>query len=265
MNAASEAFLARFIEVWTTQGVVAALDLADRHAEDVGSLANEERQLIASRISELAIHNHEEALAAKPEPVLRRMLAFAESRLGVQHYAVADILGAFGRLLMACDRDAEAEALLLRELTINEANVREHHHRIPYRTYTLDNLLGHYFALKRFDDAATLLEKQLAILGPEASHDYAALTLLNLGKSYLGQHRFSDAEAKLLSAYAYFENKPKTKGLGYNLYGNYSPHMTRTAHAPAGPAAGVARASRMAVRALRPLRRPVSTMEQRAA
>ena len=46
---------------------------------------------------------------------------------------------------------------------------------------------------------------------------------------------------------------------------NYSPHMTRTAHAPAGPAAGVARASRMAVRALRPLRRPVSTMEQRAA
>ena len=51
----------------------------------------------------------------------------------------------------------------------------------------------------------------------------------------------------------------------WDVRGNYSPHMTRTAHAPAGPAAGVARASRMAVRALRPLRRPVSTMEQRAA
>ena len=53
--------------------------------------------------------------------------------------------------------------------------------------------------------------------------------------------------------------------LSYLWDRNYSPHMTRTAHAPAGPAAGVARASRMAVRALRPLRRPVSTMEQRAA
>ena len=41
-------------------------------------------------------------------------------------------------------------------------------------------------------------------------------------------------------------------------------HPSCADHAAAVPAAGVARASRMAVRALRPLRRPVSTMEQRA-
>jgi len=42
-------------------------------------------------------------------------------------------------------------------------------------------------------------------------------------------------------------------------------HPACADHAPAGATVGVARASRMAVRALRPLRRPVSTMEQRAA
>jgi len=42
-------------------------------------------------------------------------------------------------------------------------------------------------------------------------------------------------------------------------------HPACTDHAAAASTAGVARASRMAVRALRPLRRPVSTMEQRAA
>ncbi len=108
--------------------------------------------------------------------------------------------------------------MLLRELAINEANVRAHHHRIPYTTYAIDNLLGRYFFVKRFNDAAALLEKQMAILGQDASHDYAALTLLNLGKAYLGQHRYSEAEAKLLSAYTYFEGKPKTEGLSYNLY-----------------------------------------------
>ena len=47
--------------------------------------------------------------------------------------------------------------------------------------------------------------------------------------------------------------------------GNYSPHLTCAGHALIGSAGGAVRASRMAVRALRPLRRPVSTMEQRAA
>ena len=42
-------------------------------------------------------------------------------------------------------------------------------------------------------------------------------------------------------------------------------HAAWTGRAPAAWAAGSARASRMAVRALRPLRRPVSTIEQRAA
>jgi dTDP-4-amino-4,6-dideoxygalactose transaminase len=42
-------------------------------------------------------------------------------------------------------------------------------------------------------------------------------------------------------------------------------HPSCADHAPAAAALGVARASRIAVRALRPLRRPVSTMEQSAA
>jgi transposase len=42
-------------------------------------------------------------------------------------------------------------------------------------------------------------------------------------------------------------------------------HPVCAGRAPAAWAAGSARASRMAVRALRPLRRPVSTIEQRAA
>src|SRR6516165_7015255 len=42
-------------------------------------------------------------------------------------------------------------------------------------------------------------------------------------------------------------------------------HPACAGRAPAAWAAGCARASRMAVRALRPLRRPVSTIEQRAA
>jgi len=42
-------------------------------------------------------------------------------------------------------------------------------------------------------------------------------------------------------------------------------HAAWAGRAPAARAAGNARASRMAVRALRPLRRPVSTIEQRAA
>jgi hypothetical protein len=42
-------------------------------------------------------------------------------------------------------------------------------------------------------------------------------------------------------------------------------HAAKAGRGPAAWAAGSARASRMAVRALRPLRRPVSTIEQRAA
>ena len=42
-------------------------------------------------------------------------------------------------------------------------------------------------------------------------------------------------------------------------------HPAWAGRGPAAWAAGSARASRMAVRALRPLRRPVSTIEQRAA
>ena len=42
-------------------------------------------------------------------------------------------------------------------------------------------------------------------------------------------------------------------------------HPVCVARAPAAWATGSARASRMAMRALRPLRRPVSTIEQRAA
>jgi hypothetical protein len=42
-------------------------------------------------------------------------------------------------------------------------------------------------------------------------------------------------------------------------------HAAWAGRAPAARAADSARASRMAVRALRPLRRPVSTIEQRAA
>ena len=42
-------------------------------------------------------------------------------------------------------------------------------------------------------------------------------------------------------------------------------HPACADHALDAPAAGFARASRMAVRGIRPLRRPVSTMEQRAA
>src|SRR5262249_8893805 len=154
-----------------------------------GSLSDEECRVIADQIHDLAIHDHEEALAAKPEPVLRRMLAFAKSRLGARHYAVADVLGALGRLCMGQDRTAEAEAFLLRELSAHEVNDRARHRRVGYPTHALSNLLAYYFAQKRFDDAVGLLEKQMDVLGGSASHAYAAHTLLNLGKAYIGQRR----------------------------------------------------------------------------
>jgi hypothetical protein len=63
----------------------------------------------------------------------------------------------------------------------------------------------------------------------------------------------------------YFETKRHRLAV---LSGNaieVTTHPAWADHALAAATAGVARASRMAVRALRPLRRPVSTMEQRAA
>jgi len=219
----SKMFLKRFKEVWDAKGGLAALDLADQRFVE-GAFSEEERQSIATRISELALHDLFEGNPlfeenpARSEPVLRRMLDFAEGHFGKQHYSVADVSNAFGRMLMAERRDAEAEEHLLRALAVNEAVARVHSGHRFYFTHELGNLIRQYEDAKRFDLAAQLLERQVAILGAEATNPRAARALLYLGKAYVQQGRLTEAAAHLREALAFFEKQPKTKGLNYNLY-----------------------------------------------
>jgi tetratricopeptide (TPR) repeat protein len=215
-------FLKRFKEVWDAKGGLAALDLADQRFVE-GAVSEEERQSIAARISELALHDLFggnplfEENPARSLPVLRRMLDFAEGHFGKQHYSVADVSNAFGRMLMAERRDAEAEEHLLRALAVNEV-VNGHRFYSTYSTHELGNLVGRYEAAKRLDLAAQLLERQVAILGAKAANPRAARALLYLGKAYAQQGRLGDAEANLREALTFFEKQPNTKGLNYNLY-----------------------------------------------
>jgi tetratricopeptide (TPR) repeat protein len=184
----SKMFLKRFKEVWDAKGGLAALDLADQRFVE-GAFSEEERQSIAARISELALHDLFEGNPlfeenpARSEPVLRRMLDFAEGHFGKQHYSVVDVSNAFSRMLMAERRDAEAEEHLLRALAVNEA-VNGHRFYSTFSTHELGNLVGRYEAAKRLDLAAQLLERQVAILGAKAANPRAARALLYLGKAY---------------------------------------------------------------------------------
>ena len=205
-----------FSQVWDARGGLAALDLADQRFV-AGGLSQEERQSIAARISELALHDLYEENPAGAEPVFRRMLDFAEGHFG-RHYSVADVSNAFGRMLMAERREAEAEEHLLRALAVNEAVTRVHPGHRFYATHELGNLVGRYEAAKRLDLAAQLLERQVAILGAKAANPRAARALLYLGKAYAQQGRLGDAEANLREALTFFEKQPNTKGLNYNLY-----------------------------------------------
>jgi tetratricopeptide (TPR) repeat protein len=206
-----------FSEVWHARGGLAALDFADQRFV-AGGLSHEERQSIAARISELALHDLYEENPAGAEPVFRRMLDFAEGHFDRQHYSVADVSNAFGRMLMAEHREAEAEEHLLRALAVNEAVTRVHPGNRFYSTHELGNLVGRYEAANRLDLAAELLERQVAILGAKAANPRAARALLYLGKAYAQQGRLPDAAAHLREALEFFDKQSPTKGLNYNLY-----------------------------------------------
>jgi uncharacterized membrane protein YhaH (DUF805 family) len=210
-------FLKLFTEVWDARGGLAALNLADERFV-AGVLSEEERESIAARISELALHDLYEEDLTGSEPVLRRMLDFAEARFGGQHYSVAAVSNAFGRALMAEHRDAEAEAHLLHALAINEALARVHPSHRFYPSHELGNLVGRYEAATRHKLAVGLLERRVAILGVKATNPRAARALLDLGKAYVQQGRQADAVANLREALAFFDRQSPTKGLNYNLY-----------------------------------------------
>jgi tetratricopeptide (TPR) repeat protein len=213
----SKSFVKLFSEVWHARGGLAALNLADQRFAAV-DLCEKERQSIAARISELALHDLYDEDLPEAEAILQRMLDFVEAKFGTQHYSVADVSNALGRALMARCRDAEAEAHLLRGLAVNEALARVQPGHRFYPSYELGNLVGRYKAANRFDLAAALLERRVAILGRKATNPRAAQALLDLGTAFAQQGRPVDAAAHLREALAFFEKEPKTRGLSYNLY-----------------------------------------------
>ena len=126
-------------------------------------------------------------------PLVKRIVAIQESRLGPDHPTVAMWLNNLAIFYFEDERFADAEPLFRRALAIREKALGRDH---PEVAESLHGLAEAYRAQARYADAEPLYKRALAIQEKAFGSDHAeiASTLANLALLYLNQARFGEAE-----------------------------------------------------------------------
>lgn len=133
------------------------------------------------------------------EPLYRRALVIAETKLSTEQVKIARYLNDLAMLLQDTNRMAEAEPLLRRALAIDEARLGPKH---PYVSRDLNNLALLLHNTSRTNEAEPLMRRALAIT--EASlgktHPKVAVSLSYLAELLHDTRRVNEAAPLILRA-----------------------------------------------------------------
>ena len=165
-----------------------ALEVAGKHAPEFGNPDPTGRL-----INQLGQLMNEKAQFSEAEPLIRRILAIDEARLGPNHPDVSTGLINLGILLHTTNRSEEAEQLMWRALSIDEAHFGSNHPEVASCLSTLGGLLDE---VERSAEAEPLVRRALQIdiehFGP--NHPIIAVRLNNLGGALANMNQLQEAK-----------------------------------------------------------------------
>lgn len=164
------------------------LEVAEKHAPEFGNPDPTGRL-----INQLGQLMNEKAQFSEAEPLIRRILAIDEARLGPNHPNVSTGLINLAILLHTTNHSGEAEQLMRKALSIDEAHFGSNHPEVAACLSTLGGLLDE---VERSSEAEPLLRRALQIdmehLGPD--HPTIAVRLNNLGGALANMNQIQEAE-----------------------------------------------------------------------